>query len=238
MGMSRIFGVGKRKKNPPRAQRPPRTPAPPIVEIRRRFLKMKRRGMIYAVVGAASVVALSFLPLLVHQIKDSIAIGLSLATALILGYLSMAEVTNAFSYYLFARIREELKGRQPPLQEAVAPTPQPLQMQAPTRPFQPVTAQKPAILSAPQVKIEHRPEPQPLPIPSKPTVQSTQPPPSPPVGVEPAVKPKPPVKTPPVKVQQPSTSSDSGKKRCPYCGRELPYGDLHVICPFCGRRLK
>lgn len=28
------------------------------------------------------------------------------------------------------------------------------------------------------------------------------------------------------------------KKTCPFCGRELPYGDVHVICPFCGRRLK
>ncbi len=28
------------------------------------------------------------------------------------------------------------------------------------------------------------------------------------------------------------------KKVCPYCGRELPYGDIHIICPYCGHRLK
>ncbi len=35
-------------------------------------------------------------------------------------------------------------------------------------------------------------------------------------------------------------SSLAGKieKKCPYCGRVLPYGDVHVACPYCGRRLK
>jgi hypothetical protein len=28
------------------------------------------------------------------------------------------------------------------------------------------------------------------------------------------------------------------KKKCPYCGRPLPFGDVHVVCPYCGRRLK
>lgn len=28
------------------------------------------------------------------------------------------------------------------------------------------------------------------------------------------------------------------EKKCPYCGRLLPYGDIHVVCPYCGRRLK
>lgn len=27
-------------------------------------------------------------------------------------------------------------------------------------------------------------------------------------------------------------------KLCPHCGRELPFGDLHIICPFCGSPLK
>ena len=27
-------------------------------------------------------------------------------------------------------------------------------------------------------------------------------------------------------------------KVCPYCGRELPLGDIHVFCPFCGKKLK
>lgn len=47
-------------------------------------------------------------------------------------------------------------------------------------------------------------------------------------------------------VRSPSTPSEIQarpaerglKKKCPYCERELPYGDIHIICPFCGRRLK
>ncbi|MEM1508925.1 MAG: hypothetical protein QW291_04810 [Thermofilaceae archaeon] len=36
------------------------------------------------------------------------------------------------------------------------------------------------------------------------------------------------------------TTSESSvvEKKCPYCGRTLPYGDVHVACPYCGRRLK
>lgn len=36
------------------------------------------------------------------------------------------------------------------------------------------------------------------------------------------------------------TTSESSvvEKKCPYCGRMLPYGDVHVACPYCGRRLK
>ena len=38
--------------------------------------------------------------------------------------------------------------------------------------------------------------------------------------------------------KQLSSKEKSGKKTCPYCGRELPYGDIHIICPYCGHRLK
>ena len=34
------------------------------------------------------------------------------------------------------------------------------------------------------------------------------------------------------------TKQTENKKVCPYCGRELPYGDIHIICPYCGHRLK
>jgi len=37
---------------------------------------------------------------------------------------------------------------------------------------------------------------------------------------------------------QPVKQSKNAKKVCPYCGRELPYGDIHIVCPYCGRRLK
>jgi len=34
------------------------------------------------------------------------------------------------------------------------------------------------------------------------------------------------------------SGSEGGRKKCPYCGRELPFGDVHIICPYCGHRLK
>ncbi|RLE59898.1 MAG: hypothetical protein DRJ35_04665 [Thermoprotei archaeon] len=112
--MSPIFGGKKKKKSPPRVQRPQKMQASSIIEIRRRFLKMKQKAMIYAVIGAIVTAILGFLPLFIAQLKESVAIGMSLAAALFLGYLSVVEITNAFSYYLFARIKEELKSRQLP----------------------------------------------------------------------------------------------------------------------------
>ncbi|RLE82201.1 MAG: hypothetical protein DRJ52_02580 [Thermoprotei archaeon] len=47
-----------------------------------------------------------------------------------------------------------------------------------------------------------------------------------PVAIVPAseeVRPKPPV---------------ASKKVCPYCGGELPLGDIHIFCPHCGRKLR
>jgi len=61
------------------------------------------------------------------------------------------------------------------------------------------------------------PAPKPVRPPSKPieTAQAIQEPRAPPIQ---------PVRT--------------GKKICPYCGRELPLGDIHVFCPFCGKKLR
>lgn len=28
------------------------------------------------------------------------------------------------------------------------------------------------------------------------------------------------------------------EKKCPFCGRVLPFGDIHTLCPYCGRRLR
>lgn len=237
--MSPIFGGKKKKKSPPRVQRSQKTQVSSIIEIRRRFLKMKQKAMIYAVIGAIVAAILGLLPLFVVQLKDSVAIGMSLAAALFLGYLSVAEITNAFSYYLFARIKEELKGKQLPSQQVVVPTPQPAPMQVQPKPIQPMPVQTSVIPSAPPVKkIEQKQPHQPVSVPTKPVVQRIQSVSPPMVSAQPPVKPQQPIKAPQITTSQPSIPSTSGKKKCPYCGRELPYGDLHVICPFCGRRLK
>jgi len=36
------------------------------------------------------------------------------------------------------------------------------------------------------------------------------------------------------KTEAPLTS----KKTCPYCGGDLPLGDIHIFCPHCGRKLR
>ncbi|PLJ77223.1 MAG: hypothetical protein B7L53_07365 [Thermofilum sp. NZ13] len=41
-----------------------------------------------------------------------------------------------------------------------------------------------------------------------------------------------------VELQATPPVAQADVKRCPKCGRELPYGDLHIICPFCGTPLK
>ena len=55
------------------------------------------------------------------------------------------------------------------------------------------------------------------------------------------------VATPPVRVgaegatpvkQTEVKQIGKGEKKCPYCGRVLPFGDIHTICPYCGKRLR
>lgn len=38
--------------------------------------------------------------------------------------------------------------------------------------------------------------------------------------------------------KKPAAAIVSAEKKCPYCGRMLPFGDIHTLCPYCGRRLR
>lgn len=38
--------------------------------------------------------------------------------------------------------------------------------------------------------------------------------------------------------RKPTAATVSAEKKCPYCGRTLPFGDIHTLCPYCGRRLR
>lgn len=79
----------------------------------------------------------------------------------------------------------------------------------------------------PSVKVEEVSEAPPLQQ-AAPTARRMVAPPSLRAAVEGAT----PVKQ--AEVRQPSRS----EKRCPYCGRVLPFGDIHTICPYCGKRLR
>lgn len=43
---------------------------------------------------------------------------------------------------------------------------------------------------------------------------------------------------PAMDVPQTTQPRQASAKVCPNCGRELPFGDLHLICPFCGAQLR
>lgn len=46
------------------------------------------------------------------------------------------------------------------------------------------------------------------------------------------------VKSPERVEKKPVATAVTAEKKCPYCGRTLPFGDIHTICPFCGRRIR
>lgn len=265
--MSPLFGGKKKTRRVPSQPPKPRS-ATPIYEIRKRFQKMKQRAAMYAVIGVILTASIGLSPMLVSQISSNLAIGLAIPVAIIFTYLSIVEAVNAYSYYLFARVREEIKSgaARPPQAAAIPiqPAPQPISTQPvsiqPTIPRsevpQPIKA--PPQLQRPEASRPVIPETS-VQIPARETVAIRQPP----VAIQPPprekvlhekppgqkvvpkleLEPQPLAKQTPsvpsiVPRQQPASQQTGGKKKCPYCGRELPYGDLHVICPFCGRRLK
>lgn len=99
------------------------------------------------------------------------------------------------------------------------------------KPPQPQEARQPPVATVPPPKplLTTTPQPQPQLV-RRPTETTT------PQRGEPLLT-RPPVRA--IELPPPSPVEENAEtKRCPYCGRELPYGDLHIICPFCGRALR
>ncbi|MEM0493661.1 MAG: hypothetical protein QXU72_00145 [Thermofilum sp.] len=131
--------------------------------------------------------------------------------------ISLPSLLEAYSFKIYSRLAE---GSAAPQQAA---------LQAP--------AQRPPVQRLPSPVIAPAPAVAPAPARAQPSGQAK------------AVKPTPITReegvfaapsTQPTATPHPAAFSPASlsSPRCPNCGRELPYGDLHLICPFCGARLK
>ncbi len=219
--------IKKRKKRGAVRERDP---------IKAKYNKMRYQAILMLVVGIVIGILIDFL--LYGLASNDFTFNparppsaLSISIILVSVVLSLSKFQSAYSFYLYAKIVEQFKKiestqvqRPPPAMERPAP------IIPSERPVQPPTPQLPS-----PVKV-HPPEvapPQPTPPVAvtketvreypRPQLTGVETTPTPPQPSTP--KPSPPVSKP-------------SKKTCPFCGRELPFGDIHVICPYCGRRLK
>ncbi|HFC49337.1 MAG TPA: hypothetical protein ENJ59_01245 [Thermofilum sp.] len=254
----------KKSKKASRIPKDPRKPSARVPNYRVVRDRMLRNAYIILIVGILTAfLAPIFQTLATSPSIDAATINQvimsppSLLSIVILAVsvpLSVFLVVKAYTVYLYFRLVDALTR----LTESVAPrqvqptapvTPQPPQQVArphiqPQIPQQQIPAQ-----SLPQTQPrQHTPSSQLIPtqrnVPlSRETIQ--QPPLRTPSVQQPATtiprQPSPPQPTPSKPFAAPSISppaTQTEKKRCPYCGRELPFGDLHTVCPYCGRRLK
>ncbi|MGB9709032.1 MAG: hypothetical protein ACP5II_05425 [Infirmifilum sp.] len=145
---------------------------------------------------------------------------------------------EAYNYKLYMKLAGLLTQRTeqpiPTLQQA-QPQPQPSRVQSPLKPVHPGVPQQ-----APQRRVPQQPAV--LQSASDMLLQQPQQARGE-ARVSAYARPQQPLQKP-VQARQPSIEtqpiqpSRQGVKVCPHCGRELPYGDLHLICPFCGAPLK
>lgn len=221
-GMPRL-GALKRSKDP--EHKPTRLPKD------EKFEKLLKKAREEALRWSAATAVLTAVPavLLFAAVKifaidvrpeDLLLVGVIPALS-VFAFLSMYTLLNislpslleAYSYKIYSRLSEG---------GAASPQAAPPQaaIQVPVqRPPTPLIAPAPARASPPSQATAVRPAPAP---PAR----------------EGAVYPTP--STPPEAAPRPAAFSPVvlSSPRCPECGRELPYGDLHLICPFCGARLK
>lgn len=166
---------------------------------------------------------------------------LSVIALVVSGVLAVFLVVKAYAAYLYYRtieavnkmVEARLAQGLPPRVPVPQPAPQPPTPPPTEHPPRPVVARPPA----PQQPTPPPPTRPAAPPPSAPRQVQPQPPPSP----QPTTPPKPVTPKPVVPTTMPtapSFPSETEKKRCPYCGRVLPFGELHTVCPYCGRRLK
>jgi hypothetical protein len=115
----------------------------------------------------------------------------------------------------------------------------------------PKTPAKETIIQQPQAPLQAAPLVQPSPVvvrppPTTPQRKYEAPLVEQPLIGQPRRAPMQPVRQEPVQVvvpvepkqEQILEAGQDSIKRCPHCGRELPYGDLHIICPYCGKYLR
>ncbi|MEZ0345454.1 MAG: hypothetical protein ABWK01_02780 [Infirmifilum sp.] len=190
------------------------------------FRRKKRNAFIVGIVLSLAPVPMAIISLFVQNTSPVIEIlSISLVGAGLIYF--NYQLQEAYSYKLFLRVKALLESRletQPPpatQQIVAAPT---ARSQRAARPPSAVVAQPP--LTRQQQAFVQRPA-------------ATQPVMQPPPREEPPLLTPGRVQSRPFEgnIRPPQAPGSSGKV-CPNCGRELPYGDLHLICPYCGAPLK
>ena len=177
---------------------------------------------------------------------------LSVLALVVTAALSTFLVVKAYAIYLYFRtidaLTKMMEGRVPqPAMPQPTPMATPTPTPTPTAPARVMPARAPVSREttpvAPSPVVTPRAAPTRPPTPTVPPRQVTpqvqpaqravQPSASQPQRVQPQPRP-----TAPVAQPQPQPAPSVSSKKCPYCGRVLPFGDLHTVCPYCGRRLK
>uniref|UniRef100_A0A7C4B8S0 Zinc ribbon domain-containing protein n=1 Tax=Thermofilum pendens TaxID=2269 RepID=A0A7C4B8S0_THEPE len=187
--------------------------------------KARQLVMIIAIAGVVASLLLALIPLLIPAadmvlVSPFVAAALAVSVCTYTSYEVARRVADAYAYKLYVRLTS---ANLPPVREISR------------------AAEGTQVLVKPVMPAAHTPFPS-----GPPTQQPLRAPRSSPVAVQPTVttvavsqshetvvqpaRPTPRIQTPQAPLARPPT--------CPQCGRELPYGDLHLICPFCGFRLK
>jgi len=197
----------------------------PVSQVKRKL--QRSLYIVYTIVGIGAIIPI--LTNLLLSTEFTLTKPITLIEALffyIATALALILAVKAYSAYLYIRT---IEATQKILQQnlsslrAMLITAQPVQPTArpiPTQKIQPQLPKSPPLPSQQAQRISSAPRVEPKLPPTQPAITPT------PVLQEKVVP-------------QPITPQlQEGKKKCPYCGRVLPFGDIHTICPFCGRKLK
>ncbi len=186
----------------------------------------KKKNSAILIVAAVTAVWLAATLLLQHFAPSLIPFSASICAPIaVLGlFYAVYRLEEAYAYKLYAKLSMLIQHGAPALRAGS-------EREAPTG----ITAVHQTIIRPAQPRVQPKPQ-QPI------QTEQVQPPVMPikkwPGTATPAQRA--PLNLQP-QVMEPQTSpftEGQESKRCPNCGRELPYGDLHVICPFCGTPLK
>jgi hypothetical protein len=190
----------------------------------RMIAKARQRVIMVAAAGAAVALALMLTTLLLPAVSVILvapfaAAALAVSACALASYEVARRVADAYSYKLYVRLTS---AQPPPVREAPRAAEGAQVLVKPVVPAAQVLTPQ-----APPAQQPRRPPHPPL-VTAQPTATTaaTQ-------RHEVIVRP---VQPAPRAQAAPVTPASS--PTCPQCGRELPYGDLHLICPFCGSRLK
>ncbi|QOJ78279.1 hypothetical protein IG193_05785 [Infirmifilum lucidum] len=188
------------------------------------FNKKKKTAILVTVSIAAAWIAISLILQIFAPSLVPFSASICGAIAVLSLFYAVYRLEEAYAYKLYARVSALIQQGAPALRAGS-------RQEAPTG----IVAVQPTVIRPAQPRIQPRPQ-QPI------QAEQVQPPimparrwPGTATPAQPAhldVQPR-------VMEPQPSPFAERQEsKRCPNCGRELPYGDLHVICPFCGTPLK